>query len=64
MRVTYYEEIASAVIVQREPGPDIVGEVADEDPNDPAPTGVVLHRDDAGELYEIEIYFGASAPIR
>jgi hypothetical protein len=64
IRISYYEEIASAVIVLREPGPDTVGEVADEDLNDPAPTGVVLHREDAGEQYEIEIYSGVSASIR
>ena len=46
------------MIVQREPGPDTVREVADEVLSDPAPTGVVLDRDDVGELYEIEIYFG------
>lgn len=63
MRITYYEETDSAVIVLREPGPDTVGEVAGEDLPDPAPGGVVLHRDEAGELYEIEIYSGAAARL-
>lgn len=35
------------------------GEIAGEDLPDPAPGSVVLHRDDAGELYGIEIYGGA-----
>ena len=60
MRITYYEETDSAVIVLREPGSDTVGEVAGEDLPHPAPGGVVLHRDDRGELYQIEIYSGAS----
>lgn len=63
MRITYYEETDSAVIVLREPGPGTAGEIAGEDLPDPAPAGVVLHRDDAGELYEIEIYSGASARL-
>jgi len=60
MRITYYAETDSAVIVLREPGPDTVGEVAGEDLADPETIGVVLHRDEAGELYEVEIYSGAS----
>jgi uncharacterized protein YuzE len=60
MRITYYEETDTAVIVLREPGPDTVGEIAGEDRSDPEPGGMVLHRDEAGELYEIEIYSGAS----
>lgn len=60
MRITYYEETDSAVIVLREPGPDTAGEIAGEDLSDPEPGGVVLHRDETGELYEIEIYAGAS----
>jgi len=60
MRITYYEETDSAMIVLREPGPDTVGEIAGEDLPDPDPGEIVLHRDDAGELYEIEIYGGAS----
>jgi len=60
MRITYYEETDSAVIWLRDPGPDTVGEIAGEDLADPAIDSVVLHRDDAGELYGIEIYSGAS----
>lgn len=60
MRITYYEETDSAVIVLREPGPDTVGEIAGEDLEPPEASGVVLHRDDAGELYQIEIYSRAS----
>lgn len=56
MRITYYEETDSAVIVLREPGPDTVGDIAGEDLMDPEIGGVVLHRDDSGELYVIEIY--------
>ena len=63
MRITYYEETDSAVIVLREIGSDTVGEVAGEGLSEPAPSGVVLHRDEAGELYEIEIYSGASARL-
>ena len=62
MRITYYEETDSAVIVLREPGPDTVGEIAGEDlegPNGSTVAGMVLHRDDPGELYQIEIYSGA-----
>lgn len=60
MRITYYEETDSAIIALREVGEDTVGEIAGEDLPYPAPEGVVLHRDEAGELYEIEIYSGAS----
>lgn len=50
MRVTQHEETDTAVIVLREAGPDTVGEIAGED----------LHKDDAGELYRIEIFSRAS----
>jgi hypothetical protein len=60
VRITYYEETDSAVIVLRERGPDTVGDIAGEDLPEPGPSGVVLHRDDNGELYEIEIYSEAS----
>ena len=60
MKITYYEETDSAVIVLRGRGPDTVGDIMGEDLPDPAPHSVVLHRDDAGELYEVEIYSGAS----
>ena len=64
MRITYYEGDDIAVIVLREPGPDTEGEIAGEDLLHPETgervPGIVLHRDDAGELYNIEIYSGAS----
>ncbi len=64
MRITYYEETDTAVIVLREPGPDTVGEIAGEDLLHPETgarvPGIVLHRDEAGELYDIEIYSDAS----
>lgn len=60
MRIKYYEETDSAVIWLRERGSDTVGEIAGEDLPDPAPGSIVLHRDDAGELYGIEFYAGAS----
>ena len=60
MRITYYEETDSAIIVLRERGPDTVGDITGEDLPDPAPDSVVLHRDAAGELYEVEVYGGAS----
>lgn len=64
MRITYYEETDTAVIVLRDPGPDTVGEIAGEDlenleTGEPV-SGVVLHKDDTGELYRIEIYSRAS----
>lgn len=59
MRITYYEDTDSAMIVLREPGQDTVGEIAGEDLEDPSTEGVVLHRDESGELYRIEIYSGA-----
>ncbi len=64
MRIRYYEETDSAVIVLREPGPDTAGEIAGEDLLHPETgeevPGVVMHRDDAGEIYHIESYSGAS----
>ena len=64
VRITYYEGDDIAVIVLREPGPDTEGEIAGEDLLHPETgervPGIVLHRDDAGELYNIEIYSGAS----
>ncbi len=66
MRVTYYEETDSAFIVLKEPAPERAGEVAGEPLEEPGTgkgTGVVLHRDEAGELYYIEIYSRASARL-
>lgn len=64
MKIIYYEEDDIAVIYLRERGADTVGEIAGEDIHDPrtgkSVPGIVMHRDDAGELYEIEIYSGAS----
>jgi hypothetical protein len=47
------------VIWLRERGPDTVGIIVGGDLPDPDPGSMVLHRDDAGELYGIEIYSGA-----
>ena len=64
MRITYYEGEGIAVISLREPGPDTEGEIAGEDLKHPETgervPGIVLHRDDAGELYDIEIHSGAA----
>ena len=64
MKVTYHMGEDIAVISLREPGPDTEGEIAGEDLLNPETgervPGIVLHRDDAGELYDIEIYSGAS----
>ena len=64
MRITYYEGEDIAVISLREPGPDTAGEIAGEDLLHPETgervPGIVLHRDDAGELYDIEIHSGAA----
>ncbi|MDP9479339.1 MAG: hypothetical protein M3R38_27300 [Actinomycetota bacterium] len=55
------------MISLREPGEDTVGEIAGEglvnlETGEEVP-GIVLHRDDAGELYEIEIYSKASRRV-
>lgn len=67
MRITYYEGEDMAVISLREPGPDTEGEVAGEDLLHPETgervPGIVLHRDDAGELYDIEIRSGAARRV-
>jgi hypothetical protein len=64
VKIIYYEEDDIAVIHLRERRADTVGEIAGEDIHDPrtgkSVPGVVLHRDDSGELYEIEIYSKAS----
>lgn len=64
MKIIYHEEDDVAVIYLRERGADTVGEIAGEDIHDPrtgkSVPGIVLHRDDSGELYEIEIYSAAS----
>lgn len=66
MRITYYEETDSAFIVLREPAPEKAHELAGESLEEPETgesTGVVLHRDESGELYYIEIYSRASARL-
>ncbi len=67
MRIKYYEGEDIAVISLREPGEDTTGEIAGEDLLHPETgervPGIVLHRDDAGELYDIEIYSGASGRV-
>ena len=64
VKITYYEGEDIAVISLREPGPDTEGEIAGEDLLHPETgqrvPGIVLHRDEAGELYDIEVYSGAS----
>lgn len=67
MKITFYEGEDIAVISLRAPGPDTEGEIAGEDLLHPETgervPGIVLHRDDAGELYEIEIYSRAAARV-
>lgn len=64
MRITYYEGDDIAVISLRESGSDTEGEIAGYDLPHPETgervPGIVLHRDDAGELYDIEIHSGAA----
>ncbi len=67
MRITYYEGEDVAVVSLRDPGEDTVGEIAGEslanlETGERVP-GIVLHRDAAGELYDIEIYSGASRRV-
>lgn len=56
MKIFYSPETDSLSIKLREGGKGIVGEVMGEDLNE----NVVLHRDDAGTLYEIEVVGSAS----
>lgn len=64
MKIIYYEGEDIAVISLREQGPDTEGEITGYDLLHPETgervPGLVLHRDDAGELYNIEIYSGAA----
>ncbi len=56
MKIHYHPDTDSLTIHLKD-GPDgIVGEIMGEDLGE----NVVLHRDDAGTLYEIEVYGGAS----
>ncbi len=67
MKITYYEGDDIAVISLREPGPDTVGEIAGEGLLHPETgervPGIVLHRDDVGELYQVWIHSRASGRI-
>ena len=56
MRVHYHPDTDSIVIHLRDGAEGIVGEIMGEDMNE----NVVLHRDDAGTLYEIEVVGSAS----
>lgn len=56
MRVHYHPDTDSIVIHLRDSAEGIVGEIMGEDLN----KNVVLHRDDAGTLYEIEVVGSAS----
>lgn len=56
MKIHYYPDTDSVVIHLRDGGEDVVGEIMGEDLNE----NVVLHRDDAGTLYEIEVVGSAS----
>ena len=56
MRIFYSPETDSLSIKLREGDEEVVGEIMGEDLND----AVVLHRDDAGGLYEIEVIGSAS----
>ncbi len=56
MKVSYYPETDSLSIKLRTGEAGVVGEIMGEDLNE----NVVLHRDDAGTLYEIEVVGSAS----
>ena len=56
MRIFYSPETDSLSIRLQGGGDGVVGEIMGEDLNE----DVVLHRDDAGKLYEIEVVGSAS----
>ena len=56
MKIFYSPETDSLSIKLRDGGERIAGEIMGEDLNE----NVVLHRDDAGTLYEIEVVGSAS----
>lgn len=56
MRIFYSPETDSLSIRLQDGGDGVVGEIMGEDLNE----DVVLHRDDAGKLYEIEVVGSAS----
>lgn len=56
MKIFYSSETDSLNIKLRNGGDEVVGEIAGEDLND----NVIVHRDDAGTLYGIEVLGSAS----
>ena len=56
MKIHYHPDTDSVVIHLREVTKGVVGEIMGEDLNE----DVVVHRDDAGTLYEIEVVGEAS----
>jgi len=56
MKIYYHPDTDSVVIHLRDGAEGVVGEIMGEDLNE----NVVLHRDDAGTLYEIEVVGSAS----
>ena len=56
MRIYYHPETDSVAIHLKDGAEGVVGEIMGEDLNE----NVVLHRDDAGTLYEIEVVGSAS----
>lgn len=56
MKIHYHPETDSVAIHLKEGAEGVVGEIMGEDLNE----NVVLHRDDAGTLYEIEVVGDAS----
>ena len=56
MKVYYHPETDSIAIHLKEGAEGVVGEIMGEELNE----NVVLHRDDAGKLYEIEVVGSAS----
>ena len=56
MRIYYHPETDSIVLHLKDDAERAVGEIMGEDLNE----NVVLHRDDAGTLYEIEVVGSAS----
>ncbi|CAN5840433.1 hypothetical protein BH23ACT11_BH23ACT11_13220 [soil metagenome] len=56
MKIFYHPDTDSVAIHLKDSADGVVGEIMGEDLND----NVVLHRDDAGTLYEIEVVGSAS----
>ena len=56
MRIHYHPDTDSIVIHLRDDAERAVGEIMGEDLNE----SIILHRDDAGTLYEIEVVGSAS----